>query len=408
MRIAVLVVIHLAFAVASPSLASACSKLPLWAPLGGSTAYFIGTAAADTVLAGPGDVAFDPAAGPERPIFGQLLRVEAIGGPASAVLPADGEEVVLVPWGYRADCVPTVLRGSYRWVEPESRGFYLGELRAREHWVGERPTFDVHDPSRLPYISRERPFASLSVEETFAFFEALPEAEAIDSAGMSALGSLQSWVDQNATLAEGWPASDLIYSVQFYADRNELSRLDHPVRGTWRFDIELPDGATHTVYGRTDRRWTSRWSPSRSRTLLPSPSDPFDFSAPEGLTLLVRIYEDDPTGPVTSATRETAYLHTILDAGGATAGDLTWPGWISSSFLQVVFEGDPVVQQVVADERERYRILSEAGLPAETPASFTRGADGVLRVQQSYQLGDGRTMIVRGEQLAAADGSSPG
>ncbi len=59
-----------------------------------------------------------------------------------------------------------------------------------------------------------------------------------------------------------------------------------------------------------------------------------------------------------------------------------------------------LVQRAVRESQERFRSRYQQGLPLETPAEFVRGADGVLRVRQSFALSSGEVVILEGERVS--------
>ena len=422
MRIASLTVALVAVPLLAPQPASACTKGSLGAPLGERMVFFTGTATVDTLRAGPGSVRYGAggghfAAGVEREIYGQLVAVGALGGRAVEGWAEGVEEVVVVPWDYDPACRPLPWGRSARWVQPGTEGFYIAELRAPEHWVDGKPTVDLHNPGNLPYTTNEpirgmmpgTPVDSmLTHAQLFDLYRALPSASEIDGAGAAALGPLRDWIERNAELARRPPAHWLVGGVVSVADREELSRLDHPVHGTWRFDIRLPDGSARIVYGRTDPRSTDRWVPSRERfewtpeQLLPPPA--------EGVTLMITFAHalDALPDTVQPMNLTRGRIYTVSGMDPLAAEDRSWAGSLDYVFLSAAIGRHPVVHQVFLAETERYRALYRAGSPDPMPAVFTRDPSGVLRVRRSYLLPGGEEVLVEGEQLSREVLTTPG
>ncbi|HWK88702.1 MAG TPA: hypothetical protein VNP72_01855, partial [Longimicrobium sp.] len=143
----------LASGAASPAAADVCTLASF--PMFRGGVHVIATATADTLPAGAGHVEYGPDrsernAPPRGGIYGQVVRVERLGGEAAGI-PAGADRVVLVPWGYDAGCRTTRWHGSAAWIEPGLRGLVWAGLREREQWVDGVPTLDVHNTYQLPY-----------------------------------------------------------------------------------------------------------------------------------------------------------------------------------------------------------------------------------------------------------------
>jgi len=143
-----------------PAASPACSKRDL--PFYGSGPMFIGSATSDTVAVGVGGVKYRIGGGhfgrgAQREFYGQVVQVEKLGvalrTSLRSVLKGGVNQVILVPWDYGPDCHPVPWSRSARWVERGVRGLFFGSLRDTVHWVGGLPTFDVHSPESVPYVS---------------------------------------------------------------------------------------------------------------------------------------------------------------------------------------------------------------------------------------------------------------
>ncbi len=220
----------------APAAALRCSLVPI--PLGRDTAasYFVGTATADTVLAGPGTVepgveAGHWGTGASRAVYGQVVRVDTLGGAHAAALRgaitrAGTADVVVVPWDYDPGCKPTFWNRSARWVEPGLVGFYRIRLRDPSAWASGRPTFDAFHASLQPYphgaffqagyrgtdAIRTRP--SLDAVEMFAFYEGLPTYREREHDPLRASERITAWQRAHPDLARKYPADEVIAAIQ--------------------------------------------------------------------------------------------------------------------------------------------------------------------------------------------------
>lgn len=228
-----------------PRLGWACTISPYPSVRAAGSTHFIATATADTLHAGPGSVEFyaeGPSVGapirtPERPIYGQVVRISTVGGLASDTLQALADsghlEAVIVPWAYGMHCRTTAWSLSARWVEPGATGFYVGRLRPREQWVGGRPTFDVGGYSMpYPHGSFIRRYLrrwtdpgekALDVAEFHALYEALPLNEELERDPRRALRPLQRWEREHPELARRAPAADILQEAYWSLREEEGS-----------------------------------------------------------------------------------------------------------------------------------------------------------------------------------------
>lgn len=204
-------------------------------------AYLLGTATPDTVLAGPGSV--EPGTGPghlgsgvERPIHGQVIRVERFGGADSTALALalggrNLEDVVIVPWDYAENCQPASWSRSARWVPVGEAGVYSVYLRSERDWVQGLPTFDAFVAEREPYplgiafrgLHRDpavpAPQSWLTAAEYFELRRAWPDQGLIDQRPAAAAAALDRWEQAHPELAGKYPATELLPWVRWIIER---------------------------------------------------------------------------------------------------------------------------------------------------------------------------------------------
>lgn len=414
MRVALMNAVVLTINLLAGSPAHACSKGAFSTTLGDSQAFFTGHATADTLLTGPGAVSYGSGGGhygrtERRAIYGQLVRVDQLAGPATQLLPQGTREVVVVPWDYDAACRPLAWGRSAQWVSPGTRGFYIASLREPEHWVAGKPTFDLHNPGHLPYTGTEyiremgrdtAVAALLSPDQVFDFYQALPTADEVAMRKAGALGKLRQWVQSHPDLAQRPPVERLLDWVLSSVARAELKEVDHPVLGTWRFKLQVPGDSAYTFYARTEAHPTNRWTPSRTRVesiprqLHPAPAEGYIF-----LVAVSDALEDLPEA-VRVRDYKQAYIYALALPDSSGAEKAEWRGWLESSLLRQAFPDDPLIQRAAEEAFERFRNTYRQGLPDETPARFIRGVDGVLRVHQSFPLSDRGDLLVEGERVS--------
>ncbi|HKG91437.1 MAG TPA: hypothetical protein VKA84_06095, partial [Gemmatimonadaceae bacterium] len=142
------------------------------------------------------------------------------GAPAASL--DDAPEAVLVFWGSVGDCRPVALPPDVLGTQPGEHVFVSGMLRARDRWVGGRPTVDVYATPHLYVPSRERDHWAgtsdsipageelMTAEEYFAFYEGLPTRDDWDRHSTFARRRLRRWLRANAQLVTKEPAARMI------------------------------------------------------------------------------------------------------------------------------------------------------------------------------------------------------
>jgi hypothetical protein len=410
-------ILLLSYAVSAPPV-YACSKGAFWPILPDSVAYFIGNAARDTVLAGPGTVGYLPegmghySRAGNRPIRGQRIRVEKLGGPATQWLASNVQEVVVVPWDYDAGCSTLPWGRSAQWDDPGTRGFYIAKLRAREHWAGGRPTFDLFNPGHLPYTATEEirkmgrhsaVSSLLSLNQVFDLYQAFPTSAEIERQQASALARLQAWVRTHPDLARRPPAEFLLSVAVRHVTEAELATTDHPALGSWRFSLRVPGDTTYVFYGKTTSFPVARWTRSRTKpdgveALLPPA---------EGYTFKVGIHRRLDALPPAAPRHDwiiipQRHMSVMAKPDSIIGGKTYWRGSLSPELLQLPGLDDPRVRRAASVLSQSYSDYSTSGqgLAAPTPALFVLGTDGVLRVRQTIPLGAGEELIFEGEQIS--------
>jgi hypothetical protein len=220
----------LAFVVVGPAAlvepASVCSS-SVFAPLQRSgEVYLLGTVQGETVkvpLAAPpqylGTVASPEAeAATDSSRVGWVVRVEQSSGSEAMEFTRGAAEVILVPWGYGADCRPLHWREDDAWLDAEQRGVISAYVRPGSAMIDGRPILDVFLAWHQPYpggtfLAHEfrrsgAPDAEwLKVEEYWSLIQALPTEEQVRTAPYESKASLRLWAQTHSNLVQRFPAN---------------------------------------------------------------------------------------------------------------------------------------------------------------------------------------------------------
>jgi hypothetical protein len=386
--------------------AVACTPLPYRVAVPDDAVYFLGTTTADTVLAGPGGVRYEPDPERDREIHGQVVALERVGGPAMDRLPAGSDRVVVVSWSSDSLCRPQIQFGSHRPFDPGREMVFMAAPRDPEHWVDGMPTFDLLSPAdAYPYREREgadpRP---LSGAEMFALYEVLPRTGDLDLSPYEAVRPLQAWIRENPELFATPPSEAVARLVLSLAESRRRAEIDSPLFGTWRLTVAWPgDGAANRVhphslaYGRT---------PSVAHPDGPYRQRPPPPAIPRGdgyyIPLSGSLIETDLPRAVGDERGRGmgGHLGVLEEPDTLPDGTTVWRGVLELGILERLFPGEARAVWLAAEDVERFRTRSEAGLPRELTARFTRHTDGRLTMEQETELGDGWLVVIRGEKVS--------
>jgi hypothetical protein len=210
-----------------------CSPVPFAVFRDTTRTFLVGVGTSDTVLTGPGAVKFGTGAGhwgrgAERPFFGQVVRVDRhVGGAAALVVErafskAGRREVVIVPWDYASDCQPVPWSRTARWADTTQPGFFRVRPRPESQWIDGRPVFDAYLADLEPYphglffqhgyrgTSALKTSPSLTPEEYFELYAALPDYVQAEREPDRALTALTIWERAHPELARKYPAPEIL------------------------------------------------------------------------------------------------------------------------------------------------------------------------------------------------------
>jgi hypothetical protein len=218
-----------------------CSPVPVAVFRDTAVTYLVGTATPDTLAAGLGSArpSADPGhwgAGRPRPVFGQVIRVDRLGGADSALLERafarlGTREVVVVPWDYGPDCSPVIWGRSFRWVEGGAPGFYRLRARPERESAGGRPVLDAFRADLEPYphgiffqrgyrgthVVRTGP--ALTPAEYFTFYSGLPSSALAREKPQEARAMLEELQGRHPELTTKYPANYALQLARAMLDR---------------------------------------------------------------------------------------------------------------------------------------------------------------------------------------------
>jgi hypothetical protein len=245
--------------------------------------FFVGSAMADTMLAGAGHHKWGTGVGHSgigrsRKIYGQLVQIDRLRGVSANRLPMETKSVVLVPWDYGPDCSTVIWGQTAQWVTPGTHGVYQGTLRPRDEWANGIPTLDVFAPDFSPYpsgrhiryLSRDTIQQLLSLEDVLDLYELLPTDSVLAATPETAIQPIEEWARRNTALVTQEPARSVLRLVRVTAEEQRVSMIKSPIGGTYRFVVTVPEVESLVVYARTEDR---PWSTARARYEVGTPED---------------------------------------------------------------------------------------------------------------------------------------
>jgi hypothetical protein len=412
--------------VLAPGLVFACTKTPFTVQrFTSSTVSFVGTSSADTLRAGPDDVRFEPPEVPRVPstrtVYGQRVRVERVAEYAREMLPSGVREVVLIPWSYGSGCQPIVWLGSARWITSGTRGVFTAELRERSHWVDGVPTLDVFSTQFVPTRSvkpnsRNGELPELSADELLDVASHVPDPELLKRDPENASRDFLEWARANAHLSKRVPAAGVVNDVVYDVREAMVRQARVDIAGTWKFTVSVEGEPLREFYARTEAIATEEWRDgSPEGAAMWRNREPWDVLPLGGYNLMTgtRLSLGQlPTGCMRGNGSGRMYQRAIGVSGSTPnriRGEMEL-GWVNSAF-----GGDTTFSAYIEKKRENAAdSVAYAGASAAARAAgvrvgkesvvFETGADGVMRVEQGWWLGEGRVVVVRGERVSGVVG----
>ena len=405
---------------------SRCSIAPTPSVRARSTTVLLASATADTVLAGPGEVSASArgghsGTGAPGPVYGQVVEVRRFGGADSARLArAFGEmqnaRALVVPWDYDPACAPARWTRSFAWVETGVPGAFGVRLRADSLWVDGWPVFDVFMAVLEPYPaafrsgrraldgSDEMPW--LTPEQYLDLLLTTPPYEDWKERPDSSWAVVQSWLSANPDLARRYPAAviaeQIAGSVAGLKARRVLVSIKPPITGTYEMALFLNDGPGRTFYIRTRAHPSSEWRHYNAPWVELGPLDqPARPTAYNMIASAAGSLDALPADCVDARDiRSEGYVY-VIDPPAAGNFHTAWRGWLEVRLVTVPFRNDPALERFRLKAFEERSARWRPGTALEAPARFWYDG-GVLRVEQTIRLQDGRTLTVRGERVSDA------
>lgn len=362
----------------------------------------------DTIPAGLSDAG--------QPAFGQVADVRRVGGASGDRVEAalrDDRHVVLVPWGFDDDCRPMRWTGSWSWSPPGSEGFYRGELRRSEDWLGGFPTFDVYFAvwEGFPNSPWEHPLGSgqrrLDAEDLFDLYQRLPTPDEMAQRPYGSVSDLVTWRRESGDAADDYPAWGILAAAFERAENERIRTAELPYAGSYRMRVIREGQTVATFFLRTGATGDSPWEmPATSTDHAPSAPMPAEsFAAPVYLaSSLKALASPDPgTGTGTDPYRDRSChrsggLHVRtqerIDVEGARR---IWSAEVPVMLIAMCLGEDEILEQ----------LRGPPGGPAIGDASaafageFRHEEDGRYTFIQRASLDGGTLAWLRGERIDA-------
>ena len=178
----------------------------------------------------------------DRPPYGQVARLEHVGGKGSPQL-ARTRHVVIVSWNTSSTCGDELRPARTPALPVDERLFLTATMRDSTHWISGLPTFDMaidhfshydRDYGKPPADRRQQ---HMGAREVLSAYEALPAYEDLrHQESAAALAPLRAWARAHPTLAAQDPAQRMIANATRFALYADSVRLGlHP------YQTRLPD-----------------------------------------------------------------------------------------------------------------------------------------------------------------------
>ncbi|HEU5076812.1 MAG TPA: hypothetical protein VFU02_21630 [Polyangiaceae bacterium] len=393
-----------------------------------STTVLLATASPDTVLAGPGRVqpsefGGHSGSGAPGPIFGQLVDVARFGGADSLRLARAFERgghttAIIVPWDYDPACEPSRWANGFVWVEPGGTGTFELRLREDSLWIDGVPVLDAFTAVFEPYplspvyledSHRRAEFwtdPQLTAEQYFELLLSLPTIEERRANPESAWQVYLRWAGAHPDLAGQYPANQaarsLALAVASAKKRRMLRGIVPPTVGTWEMWLSLDDGAERRFYLRTRQHPMNEWRnpgvpPTRSSNPVAEPERPDAYSI---LVSTASSVDALPTNCTTNRDMSAeGYVYVIDPPSRGDTPATEWQGWLEVNGLATAFPDDASLDRFRRQAFEEWMARQDVIEQREAPARYFLD-NGVLHLEQTIRLQDGRTLAVRGRRIS--------
>lgn len=390
-----------------------------------TTTVVLARATGDTVLAGAGEILPSRDGGHSGtaapgPIYGQVVEITMFGGADSVHLAAafrlQPMRALIVPWDYDSSCAPARWTGGFAWLatQPRTNALTL-KLRPDSLWVDGLPVFDafvaVHEPYPIAHRGTRRapdesPIAPwLTAEQFFHLVLAMPPHEDWEERPDSSWTAVTDWVAANPRLAERYPAPmiarQIAASIAGVKQQRVLLSIEPPIVGTYRLSLFLGDDSTRTLYIRTRSHPQDEW-----RRDMVYPSDPLVEPIPPTAYNMIasaaRSVEALPTDCVdTRDLLGEGYVYVIDPPSASEERRTTWQGWLELSLVTRPFRNDTALEDFRLQASNEWAERQPGSADLEAPARFWYDG-GILRVEQTTRLADGRALLLRGSRISSA------
>lgn len=320
-----------------------------------------------------------------------LFEVHQLGGTDAAQVSAGGR-VLVVPWGYTADCSP-IKWMSDDWVEAGTTGLVYGQLRAREDWIDGVPIIDMHNPYQLPYPRRA--MRTIALDDAFSMLTLLPPGGELSDRGVDALRPLWTWIRDRPELGDAEPARTLRLLLVELMYSN-IRDLEPGFAGTYQFILELDDGATRTFYGRTESRAISPHRVESGDAFVQELRPPHA----DGYTIVVAVAPAEEALPASRNEGAYGYMYADMQPQHDTDGTRRWQGGAEWSLLTRAFPDDDAIRRLGHQGTTELRYFVEHNLPPSADASFRMLPDGSVTFHQQFRLPGGDAAVLRAERIS--------
>lgn len=358
--------------------------------------HFLGTATADTVLAGPGNTARHFGRSEPGPYYGQIIRVDRMSV-HSRLFDLNPDRVVVVPWDYDLTCRSVRWGGSTVFIPAGTSGLFdVTRLRDAENWIDGLPTFDSFSPHflgypnslRSPRRSPSEDLEPLSAVELFEHFEALPGPEEIDERGWAAVQPFMRVVEADPQLRRRFPLGDAYQRFLNQRPSIEARARGVPVAGTYRVTITWPAGEEEVVI-RTSQGAISAWRDQSGQEVL-------------GQSFLFW-YAEDVAGLESAEWPQRSVMYIAMDSVEIDRG-WTWGGNMLLEHARGL--GSPELASFLA----RWEVVNrERGANANqsTPFRFVRAESGDVTFSGAWEVEEAVELTVRGVRVSNEAKSRP-
>lgn len=374
-----------------------CNYIPQYPEPTGKNTYMLATATSNSVKVALDTIRYYG----HRTVPAQIMRVDSVAGFQSQAvrrgLNSTGGAAVFVRYGMGPDCRPYPAEDGML-DSAGVTGLYVGQVRAQDQWIDERPTFDVVMARHFPLpdrlsgassglmIAPRDPKPTMTAHDLFAMYRTLwienPSADMREPQRR-----IREWVKSNPVAARQQPTTYAARLLLFSATEARMTAQTPAYVGTYKISVVVPGLGSFNIAARSYNR-TRSWRTDEVRdsaTGVPVSVVQRSF----GLDLHIVPSVESFSQPNFEQCSSVVIVLPTLPA--VARPDSTWSATLDAGGLFACEAGKAMLERLKIARVPEY---------LTSPVTFRQHANDRITFEWRYERAGSPTLIVRGERIS--------